>query len=53
MRALLVFLDVGCLWKHQIARVLGPFSNVVVIMLFVFFKIRVGEKVCGNVCNVV
>ena len=22
-------------------------------MLFVFFKIRVGEKVCENACNVV
>ena len=31
----------------------GVFGRVVWVMLFVVFEIRVGEKVCGNVCNVV
>ena len=30
-----------------------PFSNVVLVTLFVFSEIRVNEKICENTCNVV
>ena len=42
--------------KHPSITILqpkGPFGNVVLIMLFNFLKIRVGEKMCGNTCNIV
>ena len=39
--------------KNIKTRNLGPFDNVVLVMLFVFFKKRVGEKMCRNMCNVV
>jgi len=31
----------------------GQFGNVVLVMLFDFLKIYVGEKVCENIYNVV
>ena len=42
--------------KHPSITILqpkGPFGNVVLIMLFNFLKIRVGEKMCGNTYNIV
>ena len=33
--------------------VLGLFSDVVLVTLFVFLEICVSEKVCRNLCNVI
>ena len=38
-------------WESSITK--GPFSNVVLITLFIFLKICISEKVCKNIYNVI
>jgi len=39
--------------EYYFKNIKGPFGNVVLATLFIFLKIHVGEKICGNTCNII